>query len=379
MINAVYVSLVDPQNRDAWSGSAYWAARGLKNAGFNLEFIGPLANRHQLFTRIKGRVINHLGWNYSPYGETLVLKSFARQVECELRNKVGSVIISCGRPHLAYLNTQLPYIFFDDGSTPAMNRDFPGMAHLWPSNLRNLYYAERRVLERCLYACYASEWAASGAIKYYGDSIKGKVKVIPWGANMEVTRTRTEVDSIIQKRGSAQCRLLFVGIDWNRKGGVMAVAVAEHLHRQGISVQIDIVGCKPEGVFPPFVKIHGYISKQTPEGARFIDQLYREAHFFIMPSESEPYGIVYVEAASYGLPAVGKDCAGPATIIQNGRNGYIFSNESPPSVYADKLEEIWRDRAAYESLCRSSFQEYESRLNWKTFGEAIYDLVKERV
>jgi hypothetical protein len=210
-VNAFYVSIGDPRNPNTWSGVTFWASSGLVSAGFDLDLIGPLVNRYRLFTSIKGRIINKLGWKYSPYGEHCVLKSFAKQVEEGLKSSNGKVIISCGRPHLAYLRTKLPFVFFDDGSTPAMIQSFPSMMHLWPSNLRGLYRAERMVLEKCLFACYASDWAAEGALQHYGHSFANKIRVVPWGANMEVHRNRAEVAAIVKKRCSDVCRLLFVG------------------------------------------------------------------------------------------------------------------------------------------------------------------------
>jgi glycosyltransferase involved in cell wall biosynthesis len=379
MIDAIYVALDDPKDTSSWSGSTHWAACGLESAGFQLDFIGPLRNPYYLLTGVKGRILRRLGWQYSPLGEFPVLKSFSRQVERKLQNQTGKVIISCGRPHLAFLKTKLPFVFFDDGSIPAMSRSFPPLMHLWPSNLKGLYRAEQMVLERCLYACYASDWAAEGALRHYGSAFKNKIKVIPWGANMEVKRDRAEIDSIIEKRRSDICRLLFVGVDWDRKGGPLAVAVAEELNRRGIRTELSVVGCQPSGVFPAFVRIHGFVSKKTAQGVSFLDQLYRDNHFFIMPSQGEPYGIVYVEACSYGLPVVGKDSGGPATIIRNGVNGFLLPDAAAPSAYADHLERAWRDKLTYNALCRTTFQEYESRLNWKVFGQKIHDLVSESV
>jgi glycosyltransferase involved in cell wall biosynthesis len=276
---------------------------------------------------------------------------------------------------LAFLRTSLPFVFFDDGSIPAMAESFPTMMHLWPHNLQGLYRAERLVLEKCLYACYASDWAAEGALRYYGKAFASKIKVIPWGANMDVKRDQAEIDSIVRQRRHDVCRLLFVGVDWERKGGPLAVAVTDELNRRGMRAELSIVGCRPGGVTSESVRVHGFVSKRLSEGAAFLDRLYRDSHFFMMPSQGEPYGIVYVEACSYGLPVIAKNVAGPATIVRPDRNGFLFSDDASPGVYADWIERTWRDRAAYDVLCRSSFREYESRLNWNVFGRQIHDLL----
>ncbi len=59
---------------------------------------------------------------------------------------------------------------------------------------------------------------------------------------------------------------------------------------------------------------------------------YQEADIFIMPSQfgiknnqwrGEGFGIVYAEAASFGLPSIAYDCGGATDIIENGKTGLL--------------------------------------------------------
>ncbi len=51
---------------------------------------------------------------------------------------------------------------------------------------------------------------------------------------------------------------------------------------------------------------------------------YQAADMFILPSDSEVFGLVLVEAMAHGLPVVGSDAVGPSAIIDHGRTGLIF-------------------------------------------------------
>lgn len=241
---------------------------------------------------------------------------------------------------------------------------------------RRLLAAERRVLDKCLYACYASDWAAEAALKVYGSAYEKKIKVIPFGANMEVPRQRADIEKIIAAREPGKCNLLFIGRYWEAKGGPVALAVAEELHRRGVLVQLDVVGCAPTTEVPEFVKVHGFVSKKSVEGYSKLERLFREAHFLIVPTRFEAYGLVFVEASSYGLPSLGTEIGGVTTIIRNGANGRRFDLAAPAAQYADYMQNLLGDSTAYEALSRSSFLEYEQRLNWKTFGDAVRDLVR---
>lgn len=60
-----------------------------------------------------------------------------------------------------------------------------------------------------------------------------------------------------------------------------------------------------------------------------IDDVYRNAKAFAMPSEFEGMGIALLEAMSFGLPSIAFfDCNGPNEIIQNRVNGLLVSNVS---------------------------------------------------
>ena len=373
-IEAIYIALEDPHDVGSWSGTTFFMARAFEAAGFHLNYIGPLKDRYKLWNRIKGKIVRMRGWDYSSVGP---LKGYARQVERQLQGMPGRVILSCGKPQLAYLRTKLPVIFFDDASVPAMTRLYPGCTNFSPSNQLKLLAAERLSLEKCRYACYMSDWAADAALAAYGREFESKIKVIPIGANMENTPSAEDVEKAIQARERGKCNLLFVGVEWVRKGGAIAVAVAGELQKRGVSVRLDIVGCVPPVPVPDFVKVHGFVSKRTAEGCALMARLYRESHFFLLPTQAEAYGVVFVEALAHGLPGLGCRVGGVPTIIQDGVNGWLFPPDAPASLYADRIQSLLQSPEAYTDLCRSAFRVAQTRLSWKQFGKSVRELVDQ--
>ena len=328
-IDAIYISIDDPQDLRSWSGTTSFMGRALAAAGFNLSYIGPLRTPSPLWYRLKGRLLRMRGWDYLLFAEPRVLKSYARQAAQQLRSDRGRVLLSCGKPALTYLETRLPLLFFDDGSVPGIMNLYPGHTHYHPRVKANAYEMERRILEKCLYACYMSEWAAEEALATYGRQFETKIRVVPIGANMEVTPTAAEVEKAIQSRPGNRCHLLFVGVDWDRKGGSIALAVTQELHRRGVDVRLEVVGCVPPVPVPGFVKVHGFVSKQSVEGVKLIESLYRECHFLLLPSQAEAYGIAFVEANAHGVPALGCRVGGVPTIVRDGENGWLFPLDVP--------------------------------------------------
>jgi glycosyltransferase involved in cell wall biosynthesis len=374
-IEAVYLARDDALNVETWSGTPYWIGKALEKVGFRLHYACPIPEPLRLYYRIKGRLIRMMGWDYSPAGEGPWLRAYGRRASRMIAGKGGRVLFSCGKPQLPYLRTDLPILFFDDASVPSITQTHPSATNLFPVSKARMLDTERRTIEKSAWACYSSEWAAEGAARTYGRELERKIKIVPFGANMEVNRSEADVEAIVRQRSRDQCNLLFVGRHWENKGGPTALAAAMELHRRGCNVRLDVVGPEVNTPMPPFVRLHGFVSKNTASGREFLERLYRESHFFILPTRFEAYGIVFVEAASYGTPSLGSRVGGVPTIVRSGVNGEVFDLDDGGRGYADYIMKHWSEPAAYEALCRSAFRDYVGRLSWDRFGETVRDLV----
>ncbi len=183
--------------------------------------------------------------------------------------------------------------------------------------------------------------------------------------------------SFWRRRVQDICRLLFLGVDWHRKGGDIALAVAELLNQKGIRTELDIVGCYPPRELPAFARCHGFISKKTEEGRNRLSGLMAGSHFLILPSRAECYGIVFAEASSFGLPSLATRVGGIPTAIHDGKNGQTFPLDEGPVKYCDYIETLLSSPQGYRALARSSFNEYSTRLNWSSAGKKVRDLMLE--
>jgi glycosyltransferase involved in cell wall biosynthesis len=52
---------------------------------------------------------------------------------------------------------------------------------------------------------------------------------------------------------------------------------------------------------------------------------YRRARLLVVPSRTEAFGMVVVEALAHGLPVVSTACGGPAEILEHGRYGRLVA------------------------------------------------------
>ncbi len=75
-----------------------------------------------------------------------------------------------------------------------------------------------------------------------------------------------------------------------------------------------------------------------------IEEVYREASIYVMSSRFEGFGMVLIEAMSYGVPCVSFDCpCGPQEIISNEKDGFLVKNGNIEDL-ARQIEKLIEDQ-----------------------------------
>lgn len=354
-------------------------AKSFMDAGVDVEFIGDLkqlpqasfysrlkeAFYHRLFKGKLGRYI----LDYEPE----YLRYYASQVQQKLKNSDADIVFSPGAIPIAYLSTNKPVVMWSDATFAVMHNYYDGYADFSYSTVRNCHRYEKNLVKRLSLAIFSSDWAAQSAISFYGAN-KDMTKVIPYGANIQSSKSIEDIRDSNSKKSRTTCNLLFIGREWIRKGGPVAVNIARELNKMGIKTELFVVGCNPpeSASFPDFVKIHGFIDKSKKEGSDLIDRLYRESHFFVLPTVADCTPIVFSEANSYGLPVITTNTGGIPSIIHDNKNGKKFDLNADTKEYADYIANLFSDFEKYEAFSDMAFAEYNKELNWQvSIGKAV--------
>ena len=370
-----YVTTYDPTNIHHWSGTGFYMYQTFKNSGIKIKSISNLKEHVRSLHRFKKTFYSKVrSKSYLWEREPSILKSYASQVEKHLKSIHCDIVFSPGTIPIALLNTNKPIIFWADATFAGMTNFYPKYTNLSNETIKHGNKMEQVALSRCQLAIYSSEWAANTAIQYY-DVDPAKVKVVPFGANIENEKAEADIKGIIANKKFDVCKLLFIGVDWQRKGGDIALKVAELLNKKGIRTELHIIGCKPPSQTPEYVKLYGYISKTTIEGKARLERLFSESHFLILPAKAECYGIVLTEASSFGLPSIATNVGGIPTIIHNGKNGYVFPSDECQNNFCECIARIFSSSHEYKQLSISAFNEYSQRLNWNSSGKKVSDLM----
>src|SRR5262249_14800252 len=157
-------------------------------------------------------------------------------------------------------------------------------------------------------------WARDSLVRDYAIPAD-RVTVIHPGVDTRVFRPATE-------RRPGPVRVLFVGADFERKGGRDLVEALS-----GVEVELDVVtgAPLPELGGRPGVRVHAGLSPQSEA----LVSLYRQADIFALPSRGDCFPQVIAEAMACGLPVVATTVGAIPDMVMDGVNGYLVPPRSP--------------------------------------------------
>ena len=380
-IRAAYVTnqFLDPDSANSWSGLPYYIKRSIEAAG--VEFISISGEKE---SGKAWRIIQFLAWRllarkrFLRFSDSSYLKHLGRQAALRIKESEVEIVFSPSTWAVAYLETDLPTVFWTDATFAGVLGFYQSFDNLAPPSIRDGNAADQAALDTCARAIYSSDWAADSAREKYG--VEGdKLVVVPFGANFEPLPTREDVMGYIAARPEDFCEILLVGVDWERKGAGIAVETLVTLTKRNLKSRLTIVGCEPpKGVImPENVEIIPFLNKKTPEGRQRLNEIFARSHFFLMPSRADCTPVVYSEANSFGVPCLTTNVGGIPTIVRNQINGQLFPLTATGHDYADAVIKLISNREDYSSLALRSQNEAQSRLSWMVSGQKVASIFRE--
>src|SRR5690606_14487644 len=73
-----------------------------------------------------------------------------------------------------------------------------------------------------------------------------------------------------------------------------------------------------------------------PQPHHILSTYYRAADVVVVPSRSESFGLVALEAAACGIPVVAAGVGGLRTLVDDGRTGFLVESRDPEEFAADR-------------------------------------------
>lgn len=299
-------------------------------------------------------------------GPELTLELFigaVNKVLCEERHDL--IVSPMGSSYLPWLETKKPIVYLSDATQRLLFDYYDTHTGLAPEQQRSADENERASIARAAHISYPSSWARDSAIEHYG-GLAEKISVIPWGANLDLEPAREEV---LRPRTSEHCDLLFLGTQWERKGGPFAVRVLLELRRRGTPARLLVCGVRPQGLDRvEGIKILGRLNKDIPKERKLLEGLLLNSHFLLFPTLADCWGHVLCEAGAFGLPVIARATGGVPEVVTPGINGILMDASATAEEYADRIQELWDQSRSGNRLATRCRDNYEERLSWKAWG-----------
>ncbi|MBC8065708.1 MAG: glycosyltransferase family 4 protein [Chlorobia bacterium] len=373
-----YVTVLDSSDVSHWSGILLYLHDALASVFPEVVRIGPLKSYREPIGIAK-RLASWTRKQDHPLWLTKAsAKGMARQVEARLEEIKPDAVFCVWHPPVSFLRTQVPVFMFQDCPFEIIQPLYDGMSHFTPAIMEEVKLVERVAAKRCTGIIETSDWAAAEARRLWRLPDE-KVASIPFGANVVSSVTTENVDEVIRSRSSEQCSLLWLGKDWERKGGDIAVRTAGLLNQRGIKTKLFVVGADvPSNSRDSFVEAVGFVDKGAESGRKQLEDLLKSCHALILPTKAEAFGIVFLEAAAYAMPSLAPNVMGVGSAVLDGKTGALLPANATADAYADQIESWWKDRPMYESLCRSSLEAYRETFTWEQVARRIRDFMLSR-
>lgn len=377
-----FLTVNDARDRSSWSGTVYYMSEALQRNCGDVVYLGPIQTPwtylgkflQSLSLRLTGKKYDYVRAKW--YASRLAAIAQKRIAKHDL----DCIVAPAAAAALAYIRKPMPPVFFvSDTTFSLINNYYKSFSGYLRVSITDGNQLAKLAMDRARFVSFPSRWAAKSAINDYGVAPE-KIHVIPFGANLD-NIPNAEVAN--KRQLSGECRLLFLGVDWIRKGGDIALEALLSLEKDyGIKAHLTVCGCEqPRGVDHERITWLGFLDKRDPVQLRKLAGLFEETDYLLLPTRNECYGVVFCEASAYGVPSITTDTGGVPGVVAEGKNGYLLPEEARGDRYAKVIAGLENDEQAYRELCLNSRREYESRINWDVWAEHVgklFDSVVKR-
>jgi glycosyltransferase involved in cell wall biosynthesis len=165
-------------------------------------------------------------------------------------------------------------------------------------------------------------------------------------------------------------RLVFVGNHFVRKGGLVALRVAQLANKQGLPLKVDIVSSLQAGAkswvgptrpefFSEYYRLLETLPNLTSHGSlpnSAVLDLIKQSHFLLLPTFSDSFGYSAIEAMARYTPVIATDQGALPEFIEDQTNGILLpldKNEMGAWKHDGRAD---RHLPAYEAMFREEVE-----------------------
>ncbi|GAA4028242.1 D-inositol-3-phosphate glycosyltransferase [Arthrobacter methylotrophus] len=220
---------------------------------------------------------------------------------------------------------------------------------------------EQRIVDGAARLVANTPAEAQELVSHY-DADFDRIDVAPPGVNLAVFtpafRARSRAELGVRPDSF---HLLFAGRIQRLKGPQVFIEAAGVLRRRrpDIDLELTILGAlsgSKDFDLQSFITAAGLddvLTHRAPVKAPKLAGWFRSADVVVMPSFSESFGLVALEAQACGTPVVATNVGGLSRAVADGRTGILVDGHNP-SRWADAIEALYDDSRTREDMGRAA-------------------------
>jgi glycosyltransferase involved in cell wall biosynthesis len=223
---------------------------------------------------------------------------------------------------------------------------------------------ERRLHDHTDLILPMSEWLRRSFIEDF-DQDPAKVVAVGAGSNVRVSDT-------LPDRDFTRMRLLFVGKQFERKGGPQLLRAFAALRARQPEAELWIVGPGDLRLSQPGVHVHGLVARDA------VTSLYEQATAFALPALYDPFPTAVREAMAYRLPCVTSDAGALPEMVVDGETGYTVAPGDADAL-AERLLKLADDPSQARAFGDAGRRRFEERFTWDAVAGRILEAIEQRL
>lgn len=364
----------DPWSPQNWSGSGYFLFQTLKRHGVLERAFGaeiPRLERWRLMAR-----------NFAPQ-RNLWRKQFYldRGYRDALTRAFGEHLRETDYAHnLLQVGAQFSIPALANGRARCFSYHDSNIAEYMQSRFAAKNISKQRVEQAFAYEreLYHSVDKVLAMSEYHRQSFIRNFDVPPDRAvNVGCAPNLEKFPDFIEGKPYDSRELLFIGIEFDRKGGTLLLNAFKAVHQQYPDAKLHIVGPRELSIPSELsggVVYHGYLSKRVPEQKAQIDELFRRCCAFVLPSFYEGVGISSLEAMLHQMPCVVTNAWGFRDAVRPGDTGYLVECGSVDDLVS-RLSQCLSNPADLKRMGENGRRMVLEHFTWDRVAERIEQAV----
>lgn len=234
-------------------------------------------------------------------------------------------------------------------------------------DLNRIFDTEARWLSRASGVFFGTQWALQQVVDDYS---------IP-PSNLEVVGAAGSMRIPEKDRDPQGLNLLFIGYDFQRKGGVICVEALKLLRQKYPDARLTLVGGHPgpDILAMPGITYQGFLSKSVPSELTKLEELYADASILLLPTSSDIQPLVISEAGYFGCPTVAPKSFGIPDLIEDGVTGILIDLPLSAEAFVDKIAKLVANKAEYLKMRKAVRAHAVANQTWPAVGERIIEKI----